>query len=232
MKITLLILALVLATPSIGTAETSPRSEIVTAARALASQPSYRWTATPKAEGTGAPLRQGPTEGKTEKGGYTYASFTLGDAAIEMAFKGDKAAIKRESSWESAEDLLQGDSAWIGRRLKAFKFPAAESEEIAGMVKEYKKDGDAYSGELNEAGVKQLIERGRRGATEVSGAKGSARFWLKDGALVKYEFNVQGKITAGADQRQVEINRTMTVEIKEVGTTKVNLPAGAKDKLS
>ena len=57
-------------------------------------------------------------------------------------------------------------------------------------------------------------------------------FWVKDGVLTKFEFNTQGKITAGQDNREMNINRTTTVEIKDVGTTKIEVPDEAKQKLS
>ena len=65
---------------------------------------------------------------------------------------------------------------------------------------------------------------------KTSDAKGTVKFWIKDGALAKYEIKVQGKVAAG--ERQNEINRTTTVELKEVGTTKLEVPAEAKQKMS
>jgi len=41
---------------------------------------------------------------------------------------------------------------------------------------------------------------------------------------------VQGKVSFNGNDRDVD--RTTTVEIKDVGTTKVELPEGAKNKLS
>ena len=61
-------------------------------------------------------------------------------------------------------------------------------------------------------------------------AKGSVTFWIKDGALTKFETKIQGKVTAG--ERELDINRTTTVEIKDVGTTKIIVPDEAKQKLS
>jgi hypothetical protein len=55
-------------------------------------------------------------------------------------------------------------------------------------------------------------------------------FWLKDGRIVKYEYNVQG--TVNFNGNDVEVNRTSTIEIKDLGTTKVNLPEEANKKLS
>ncbi len=208
------------------------KKDLQTALKKLGEKPSYSWTSTPKTEGTGVNWRQGPTEGKAEKGGYSYCTMTFNDNPIELAFKGDKGAIKREGEWQSAAEL-QGDNAWIARRLKDFKAPVAEAEDLLSKATELKKsEGGLYSSALTEAGVKELFSRIRRGVTEVKDAKGSVKFWLKDGALVKYEFNVQGKFTTGNDQREVEINRTTTVEIKDAGSTQVSVPEDAKRKLS
>ena len=56
------------------------------------------------------------------------------------------------------------------------------------------------------------------------------KFWLKDGALAKYEFKVQGKVDFNGNE--MDVDRATTVEIKDVGTTKVNIPAAAKKKLT
>ena len=56
------------------------------------------------------------------------------------------------------------------------------------------------------------------------------KFWIKDGELSKYEFKVQGKVSFNGNERDVD--RTTTVEIKDVGTTKVEVPEDAKKKLS
>jgi hypothetical protein len=55
---------------------------------------------------------------------------------------------------------------------------------------------------------------------------------VRDGRLAKYEIKVQGKIAVGTDKREVNISRTTTVEVKDVGTTKINLPDSAKSRLS
>ena len=59
--------------------------------------------------------------------------------------------------------------------------------------------------------------------------KGSTKFWLKEDALTKYEFNIQGKVTAG--EREIDVNQTIAVEIKEVGKTKIEVPDEAKTAL-
>ena len=64
----------------------------------------------------------------------------------------------------------------------------------------------------------------------VSNPKGSVKFWIKDGALTKYEFKVQGKVTF--NNNDMDVDRTTTTEVKDIGTTKVTVPEEAKKKLS
>ena len=48
--------------------------------------------------------------------------------------------------------------------------------------------------------------------------------------LTKYQYNVQG--TINRNDEDVDIDRTTTVEIKDVGTTKITVPEEAKNKMS
>jgi hypothetical protein len=48
--------------------------------------------------------------------------------------------------------------------------------------------------------------------------------------LTKYEFKVSGKMDFNGNE--IDLDRTTTTEIKDVGTTKVEVPEGAKKKLS
>jgi hypothetical protein len=121
---------------------------------------------------------------------------------------------------------------FMARRFQNFKGPAAQAEDLAGKVKELKKDGEAYSGELTEDGAKSQLTFGGRGGNgpEVSGAKGAVKFWVKDGVLSKCEIKVQGKVSFNGNDRDVD--RTTTIDIKDVGATKVEVPEEAKKKLS
>ena len=65
---------------------------------------------------------------------------------------------------------------------------------------------------------------------EISGAKGFVRFWVKDGVLPKYEVKVQGRVSFNGNDR--EVDRTRTIEIKDIGSTKVKAPNDAQKKLS
>ena len=72
--------------------------------------------------------------------------------------------------------------------------------------------------------------RGGGNGPEISGAKGSVKFWVKDGMLFKYEIKVQGKVSFNGNDR--DIDRTTTIEIKDIGSTKVEVPDDAKKKMS
>ena len=235
MKKLLLLVASVLLAHTLTAAETEAKPDAKTqaknAARKLADQTGYTWIATTQIEGAGQNSRMGPQEGKAEKGGYTHVVFTLNNNEIELAFKGGKSAIKLEGDWQSAEDLEGGDRDWIAGRLKIFKAAAGEALELADMAKALAGgDGGVLSGDLTEVGAKEMFSRNGRRSVEAKDAKGSVKFWLKDGALVKYEFHLEGKMTINDEERAVQ--RTTTVEIKQVGATKVSLPDEAKKKLS
>ena len=202
-------------------AESTPADQVKAAARSLSAQKNYAWVSTPRSEAASANWRQGPTYGQTEKDGYTYFKFELGDNTIEGAFKGAKRAIKLRDSWESSEELVD-DRAWIGERLKAFQSPAGEAEQLAASTTKLEKQADnTLSGSLTEERIKDILLMGRRPETPPKDIKGTVRFWLKDGALTKYEFNVQGKVS-GREGQEFEVNRTTTVEVK--GTMPTSSP--------
>ncbi len=212
------------------------KDDVKSAAKQLADKSNYSWKTTVESTGGGGGRgRPGPTEGKTEKDGFTVLAITRGDNTIEAVLKGGKGAVKTQDGWKSlseAADEGQGNAGrFFARMLQNYKVPAAQAEDLASKAKELKKTDDAYAGELTEEGAKELFTFGRPGgnAPAVSGAKGSVKFWLKDGVLSKYEFRLQGKVNR--DGSETDVDRTSTVEIKDVGSTKVEVPEGAKNKL-
>lgn len=219
-------------------------SDVKAAAKKLSEKGNYSWKSNSESAGGGAGGRSrfgGPTEGKTD-GAIIQLSMTRGENTIEAVLKDGKGAIKTEEGWKSLSEAAEagGDGGrgnparFVARMLQNYKAPAAEAEDLIAKAKDLKKDGDAYAGTLGADDVKALMSRGFRrpggDAPEVADPKGTVQFWLKDGALSKYQYNVQGKMTF--NNNDVDINRTTTVEIKDVGTTKLNAPEEAKKKLS
>lgn len=227
-----------------------PKDDVTAAAKKLADKDNYAWKRTTEYDGGG---RAGgkSSEGKVEKDGYLWLSMTFSmpqrspggrtaihENIIEGIRKGEKVAIKTTDGWQSFSEATSGGfgPASIGARLvQIVKAPAAEAEELAEKVKELKKDGEVYSGDLTEEGAKsQIISgTGRRGgphAPEISGAKGSVKFSVKDGVLAKYEIKVQAKVKIMG--HEIDMDRTITVEIEGVGSTKIQVPDEAMLKMS
>ena len=237
MKKTLLIgLASALAATGLLAADSSPKDKLNNAAKQLTDKPNYSWTTATK-EADGSSGRLGEIAGKTEKGNLTFLSFTPGGLPVEVYMKGTNGVAKVLEGWQTFDEIAQtsGAATMIIRFLRSYKAPAAQSVSLADSVKELKEADGALSGELKEEALNEMLlfgSRRREGddAPKTSDAKGSVKFWLKDGAISKYEISIQGKVTAG--ERSRDINRTMTTEIKDIGTTKIEVPEEAKQKIS
>lgn len=231
------ILCLALATASLSLFAADAKEEVTAAAKKLGDAANYTWKTTVVVPES-AQFKPGPTDGKTEKGGFMCVKTTMRDNTMEIFKKGDKAAFtNQDGDWQSLADAEgdQGRGRFVANVVRGLKAPADQAVEIAAGVKELKKDGDAIGGDLTEDAAKTLMRfrRGGGGGGEppaISNAKGSAKFWIKDGVLVKYEFKVTGKMDFNGNE--IDMDRTTTVEIKDVGTTKVEVPEGAKKKLS
>lgn len=241
MKLVALISALALAGASLHSAEAD---DVKAAAKKLAGQ-SYSWKSTTEMAGGGGgggQFRAGPTEGRITADGVMALSMTRGDNTFEALMKGGKTAVKTPEGWQAPPEPGAGGggpggggAGMMGRMLSTLRPPAAEAEDLVGKVKELKKTEAGFAGDLTEEGAKQLLTRNRRGGgggepPAPQGAKGTVKFWLKDGVLAKYEVNVQGRM-AGRDGQEIEVNRTTTTEISNVGTTKVEVAEEAKKVL-
>jgi hypothetical protein len=233
MKANVLFCAAALCATSLYAAD-STKDDVIAAAKNLGDQPNYSWKATTVVPES-AQFKPGPMEGKTEKDGATYVSTSFGDNTFHTVLKGGKGATtSQEGTWESLDELekQEGFGPFRAAMARNLKTPAVQVAELAKGTKELKKDGDTYSGELTDEAAKAQLTFGRRagGDNAVRDAKGSVKFWLKDGALSKYELKIKG--TRSFNGNDVEIDRTTTTEIKDVGTTKVSVPEEAKKKLS
>jgi len=241
MKKKLLFSTIVLLAGSLLAADSSPKEDVTAAAKKLSDKGNYSWKSTTDL-GPNAQFTPGPTEGKADKDGTLWLSSTFQDNTSEGVAKGGKVVVKTDEGWKSADELTGGGGgggfnpgAFMARRMQNLKAPAAEVEDLVSKVKELKKEGDVYTGELTEEGAKSLLTAGfgRRGGGQanVSNAKGSVKIWAKDGVLSKYESKVSGKRT-NQNGDEMDVDRTTTVEIKDVGTTKLDVPEDAKKKLS
>jgi hypothetical protein len=226
------------------------KEDVKAAAKKLGDAGNYSWTATIKnnADTGAAPPRfaMGPVEGKADKDGSVWVSTKMGENSIEAVMKGEKFAVKTADGWKGSAELPAGGqqgqpnpAMFAGRFLRNVKPPAASVSEVVEKLKELKSEGDGvYSGEFTDEGAKETISPPRPAGApaggnfqppQVSDAKASIKIWVKDGQLSKIETTVTGKMTIRDQERT--INRTTTVEIKDVGSTKIELPDEAKKKL-
>jgi hypothetical protein len=244
MKKNILLGALCLMAGSLLAAD-SAKDDVTAAAKKLADT-SYSWKVT-QDMGANAQFTPGPVEGKVDKD-LTWLSTSFQDNTSIGLVKGTKVVLKTEEGWKTADELGDGGggfnpSTFMVRRLQGLKAPAAELQELLGKAGELKKDGDVISGDLTKEGAESLLSfgfGGRRGGPRGGGAggnqppgpkdaKGTLKIWLKDGAIAKYETKVTGKVDRQGEEMEME--RNTTTEIKDVGTTKIEVPDEAKKKL-
>lgn len=245
MKTNLILTAALFFAGSLISVQADAKEDLTGAIKKLAEKGNYSWTSTTKRPestggdtgGRGARGASGPTEGKTADG-LAYVTSKRGDRTSESLVKGKKSAYKGQDGWAAVE--AQGARGGQGQRrgrggrgLRNFKAPAVQAEELLGNVSELKKDGDAYAGALKEEAAKALVSfgggRGGNGGgdrPEPTGVKVTAKFWITDGILTKYETEAAGSISFNGNDR--DLARTTTIEIKEVGTTKIDVPDEAK----
>jgi hypothetical protein len=234
MKTPILFSLAVLAASSLLAADSTSKDEITNAAKKLGETTNYSWRTTIVVP-EDAPFKPGPTDGKTDKAGLTWVSMSFFDNKMEAVIKGNKGALTgQDGAWKSLEELEkeEGPGRFGAMIVRNIKTPSKEAAQLASFVKELKKEDNLYSGELTEEGAAAMQRFGPGGSEgpTISDAKGSVKFWLKDGGLTKYEFKLKGTIKFNGNE--FPNDRTTTVEVKEVGTTKLEVPEAAQKKIS
>jgi len=212
------------------------KDDVQAASAKLADSASYSWTTTMESGQFSS-----TSSGKTQKDGFTSLSLTLGDNTTLVVLKGDKSVIKTDDGWKTAEEVAQQQQdgqpnpmRFVARMVQTYKSPAVQAGEYAGKAPDLNKTDDGYSGNLSEEAAKELMTFRRRNAAAstqpaVKNAKGSVKFWIKDGVLSKMQYEVSGTVTFNDQDR--DIDRTTTIEIKDVGSTQPDVPDEAKAKL-
>jgi len=238
MKKTILSGLTALAAGALLAADATPKEEITQAAKKLGDKPNYSWRTTITVPEE-AQFKPGPSDGKTEKDGFTWVGMSFFDNQMQAVMKGSKGALTdQDGAWRSLEELEkeEGPGRFGAMIVRNIKTPAKEAAQLAAAVKalkkeEIKKEENLYSGDLTEEGAAAMQRFGPPGSPgpTVSDAKGSVKFWLKDGLLTKYEFKLKGTIKF--NENEFPNDRTTTVEIKDVGKTKLEVPDEAKKKL-
>jgi hypothetical protein len=214
--------------------------DVTNATKKLNDASNYSWKQSTENAGGGG-FGAGTQTGKTEKDGYTVINMTMGDNDVQAVIKGNKGVLKTEDGWKTGEELAdeQGPARFMSRILQSYKLPGAQAADTASKLKDLKQQEDAYVADVSGKDANDLVmpfRFGRRGgggdnaqAPEISNAKATVKFWVKDGVLTKYQIHAVGTISFNGNDR--DIDRTTTVEFSDVGNTKVEVPDDAKKKL-
>ena len=217
-------------------AESSPQDKIINAARQLGDAPNYSWTSSVKEEGDGRSGQSPGFSGKVNKGGPVCLISMTGTTRSEVYMDGQKGTAKGAVGWQTFDEIAQpgGFAAAIVRLLRSQKAPSMECGSLGGKLQKAKEEKGIISGDLKGDVVKQYLEfyippYAGQAVPKITDPRGSAKFWIETGMLTKYEISLQCQVTRG--DQESEYHRTTTVEIKDVGTTKLEVPEGAKQKL-
>lgn len=210
-----------------------PRDDVTAAAQKLTTAGNYSWHTTVVVP-EGSRFRPGPTDGKTDDG-LVYQKMSFGDNTTEMYIKGTNAAVTDpDGNWQSLADLAsddQGPGRFMVGMIRNFRSPAQQAADLVADAQDLTLTNGVYSGNMTSEGAKKLLTFRRRGGNgaNISDASGSVKFWVNDGELSKYEFTVKGTVTF--NDNPTDVQRDTTVEIKDVGATKITVPDDAKAKM-
>jgi hypothetical protein len=211
-------------------ATTAQVTEAIAKLKAVAN---YSWTCTLKAVDSGFDI--GPVKGQAGQDGFARMSQDINGNSIEIVLKADNVAFKGQDGWQIISNSADREAS-LAADLARNGAAAREAEITLGYVNELKAlDGGAWEGDLTTNGAADLMSFGPRGHSAENGfpppknAKGSVKFWVKDGLLVKYETHLHG--TFAFVDIENEMDESRSVEIQDVGTTKMDIPAEVRTKL-
>ncbi len=234
----------------------TPADDVKAAAKKLADASNYSWTTTTENAGGGGGggfggFGGGPSSGKAEKSGLSMTTRQGPNGEMQTFRKGEQVVLKnQEDQWVTMEEMMaqfgggaggalgggRGGRGGFGGLFGGGASPAEELPALVDAAKDLKAADGVISGALTDEGVTQRLGRGGRGfggggqaPAAPTNAFGTVKFWVKDGAIAKYEVHVKGTVQGRGGPQDVD--RTTTTEIKDVGTTKIDVPEEAKKKL-
>jgi hypothetical protein len=148
---------------------------------------------------------------------------------VEFFRKGELLVYKERDNWQRTRTGTLSDPLRIlgpSAKVRAIRLPHEELATLGKSLAKIKKVDGVITGELGADAAKMLARTEDRDLAR----GGNAKLWLdKDGKLTKYEISI--RIQGRRGNADVDGTTTRTVAISAVGTTKIELPAGAKKAL-
>src|SRR5205823_1393100 len=123
MKTIILFSTIATITGALLAADSTPKEAVQAAAGKLGEKANYSWKTTVVVP-EGSQFRPGPTEGQTEKDGYTHLTLSFGDNTTQAFLKGDKAVVSNpEGGWEPLAELenAEGRRRFLGMIIRNVK---------------------------------------------------------------------------------------------------------------
>ncbi len=216
------------------------KDDVNAAVQKLADASSYSWSSTIEG-GFGA----GTTTGKFQKDVGAAISIPMRDTSYDIVVNGDKGAVKTDDGWKSAAELAADNGGgggggggfnlqrFLARIVQNYRTPVQMMQDILAKSPDFTKADDAYTADLSADQAKDLFTFGRRRgnnantpAPEVTNPKATVKLWITDGAVSKSQIHLTG--TMSFNGNDTDVDRTTTVEFKDVGSTTVDIPAEAK----
>ncbi len=94
-------------------------------------------------------------------------------------------------------------------------------------------DADGVSGTLTDLGAQLLLVRDGQKEIEPRRAAGTFKLWIRGGIVTKYQVKLEGvlSVVTKAGRKNIEVHQTVNTVLKDVGTTRVEVPDEARRKL-
>jgi len=228
----------------------SPDEDLDKATAKAAEMVNYSCTITTKMEGGGGGGGGGGGRGMpaVELQIKADAPWHVKAGELEVYKKGEALAVKDGETWKKlgrperpAEGERPDRRAMAAQMLRGVRGPHETLKEIkSSSFKEVKREdsegGRCYSGELTEEALKGFAQRRRGGGGDggdrpAPKSTGNAKIWVNgDGAVTKYEVYIESTFM-GRNDEEVTTKRTTTIEIRDIGSTKYEVPEAAAKAL-
>lgn len=224
-------------------ADADVKATLTAAAKKLAESSSVQWQTSTRSDGAGPFAGASTSTGQYERDGTLWFASESPQTSLEFARKGDKIAVVLDGNWMTLEQAAARSGGGRGGAqgggfnralIVDFKPPTSEIEALIGKATGFLQAGNTVTAELTpDAALEQANAgspaggRGGRGGPPPKEPKGTLTVSLKEGRLASYTLAVSAVRTVrGNDEKQT---RTTTTTFTEVGSTRVALPADAKE---
>lgn len=111
--------------------------------------------------------------------------------------------------------------------------PHEELGVIVGSHVEFKVESDTITGTLTDLGAQLLLVRDGQDNLRPVRASGSFKIWIRSGMVAKYQLKLEGvlEVQLPSGPKQIQVQQTTDTVVKDIGTTKFEVPEQARFKL-